>query len=90
MKLFRPFSPPGNPPVSPRSSFSKAFSGMASAVDGADVACSLMGVEGRDWVIVFLSSCCRPCSPLHRPLPPMISDSLNLAMVFGSEVECRS
>uniref|UniRef100_A0A7C9ETQ9 Uncharacterized protein n=1 Tax=Opuntia streptacantha TaxID=393608 RepID=A0A7C9ETQ9_OPUST len=84
MNSLRPFSPPGNPPVRPNSSFSNAFSGIPSTIDGAVVVLSAFSsvlalIFGGFWS--FLSSSIRPASPLHKPLPPKSSYRLNFAEI---------
>lgn len=80
MNFFSPFSPPGNPPVKPNSSFSNPSSDTSrSAVFSSDD--GFVSVGDSSFEIGFLSSFSRPASPLRRPRPPRISKRLNLAVV---------
>ena len=90
MNFLRPFSPPGKPPVRPSSPFSKVSSLVLKGDEGAEqegVGWDWELGDGSCW-IALLSSLWRLASPLQRPLPPMISESWNLAaaakMVLGS------
>ncbi|XP_042456818.1 uncharacterized protein LOC122041253 isoform X3 [Zingiber officinale] len=66
MKSLRPFSPPGKPPVRPKSSFSKVPSSTSTAEGGAGAGGEARGGEGGYSMVVCWSLWWMPRSPLQR------------------------